>query len=86
MSKRQIRAEFVALYVRSEPAPYDVTGHDWLLRLVASAEREGAEQVAHDLIRGAWRREELHDDWGSGAQMRFAADVLLAHGARGLLF
>lgn len=40
--------------------------------------------VAQRLAQGALRREVLHEDYGSAEQMRFAADVLLTHGVRGL--
>lgn len=82
MSKREVRKQMGHLGLRRE----DERSHDYLLGLVRAAEEQGVDQVAADLDRGAFRREEFHEDYGSADQMRFCAGVLWAFGPKGLLF
>jgi hypothetical protein len=83
--KQDIRRSMRDLFLRGEATSYDATGHDWLLGVKASADRD-AEECRANLFSGAFRRAEIHDDPGSADQMLFCAAVIAVFGPRGLLF
>ena len=97
MSKREIRQALRELHLGNEDGLFylaELRGAAERSELemirngvsVEEAHEEAAWGLANNLRQGAERRLNLHDDPGSAEQMHFCADVVMAHGVRGLAF
>lgn len=75
-NKATIRRRFADLYI----------SRDYLRAIRARVEAVGHTEVANSLHQGAWRRINLHDDYGSADQMLFVEAVLDCFGIAGLRF